>query len=796
MPFFGRTTLADFVRKLRSLDDLPATGQIVVDVIASKRGGVSESAAESKAAETPLASYAASSYVHTCVSIAVRLAEGLEHAHQRGILHRGIKPANVLLTDEGRPMLLDFNISDEIVVGGKSCLFVGGTLPYMSPEQRRAMSTGRTIDQRSDVYSFGVLLHELLCGKRPAEDSPPCDEWGVSPSRKVSAGDVRRVNRRVPPSLASIVAKCLSPDAGYRFQTMTQVREDLQRHLDDRPLKFAADRSVAERIQRWCRRHPRISSGSTIVAVAACLLVTLFTLMIVRDRQGRQYEALAQLESVSRQLPELRVLFGGRELDASQLQEGGQLAARLAGALGGTEDAVRGGRTLFEVLPKSRQSEAQDVIGELYYLAAIGQLRQSELLPPGRSDKHIELARALNEKALAFFSDADAPAALRLQQKVLSSEAAPHVDDLSAPTGPLRANPRRVMYVQELIRLGQHGQAADELKAIRRAEPLDFSTWFLLGNAYVALGKPNAAEGCFTTCAALWPESYLPWFHRGLCRYEMGKFTAAEEDFNHVLTLRADSVAAHFNRALCRKARKDYLSALADLDRVHELQGDRPRVLLVRARVHDSLGNESQAARDREIALQSEPLDARGWMALALARVDQDPHAALADLRRAQQIAPGHQRVQRNIAYVLGEHLNRTEEAAHVLTELIREHGRPDDMMSYGVMLARLGRRSEAIREGLAALQIQRDGKLSFQMACIYALNADRHPEDVPIAVGLLAESIARDPNWLSRAVTDGDLARLRKDRGYRATIRAATDLFRAAGSVRQLDPPGARNQR
>src|SRR5262249_42656355 len=107
-------------------------------------------------------------YVDAVVWIASRLAEGLAHAHDRGILHLDLKPANILLTDEGQPMLLDFNLAQDTKASGKERPMVGGTLSYMSPEHLRAFRREpQSLDARSDLYSLGIILYELLTG-RPA----------------------------------------------------------------------------------------------------------------------------------------------------------------------------------------------------------------------------------------------------------------------------------------------------------------------------------------------------------------------------------------------------------------------------------------------------------------------------------------------------------------------------------------------------------------------------------------------------------------------------------------------------
>ena len=106
-------------------------------------------------------------YVDGVLKIAIQMAEALEAAHEQGILHGDLKPSNVLLTPEGRPLLLDFNLSQDFVRSPSVC---GGTLPYMPPEYLRVLARHSEFKRDSefnaapDIYSFGALLYELLTG--------------------------------------------------------------------------------------------------------------------------------------------------------------------------------------------------------------------------------------------------------------------------------------------------------------------------------------------------------------------------------------------------------------------------------------------------------------------------------------------------------------------------------------------------------------------------------------------------------------------------------------------------------
>ena len=227
MPYFGSTTLKDVYRDLRKHEALPASakgllstlynresdprhrGSAISSKVEMAEGPTALSEREPVGATTPSPSRPHTAilmmlekltYVQAVLWMAARLEDGLAHAHERGILHRDLKPANILLTDEGQPMLLDFNLSEDLKVRSGAAAAIGGTLPYMSPEHLDAFRGGaRPVDARSDLYSLGVILYELLAGRRPFEipDAPPRSQV----SRPLDRGPPRDNSRR--PALES-----------------------------------------------------------------------------------------------------------------------------------------------------------------------------------------------------------------------------------------------------------------------------------------------------------------------------------------------------------------------------------------------------------------------------------------------------------------------------------------------------------------------------------------------------------------------------------------------------------------
>ena len=159
------------------------------------------------------------SYERAAMWIVAQLADGLQHAHQRGILHRDIKPSNVLMSAEGQALLLDFNLSpaqDE----DPAHAAIGGTVAYMAPEHLRAL-VGRTpalirqVDRRSDIYSLGIVLAEMLTGQHPFDQSGsygalPRQIEAMARERSQSVPSLRQERSDVSWGLESIVRKCLA----------------------------------------------------------------------------------------------------------------------------------------------------------------------------------------------------------------------------------------------------------------------------------------------------------------------------------------------------------------------------------------------------------------------------------------------------------------------------------------------------------------------------------------------------------------------------------------------------------
>ncbi|QDV36995.1 protein kinase domain-containing protein [Tautonia plasticadhaerens] len=205
-------------------------------------------------------------YFGSVARIGIQVTEALAHAHEHGILHRDVKPSNILLDAGGRAWVTDFGLAKSEGDALTNTGDIVGTVRYMAPERFRGVS-----DARGDIYGLGLTLYELLA-LRPAFDGADCMRL-IERIGNVDPPRPRSIDPRVPRDLETIVLKAVEKDPACRYATAAALAEDLGRFLEDRPIA-ARRASQAERAWRLCRRNPVISGlASTVVAILSFLAV-------------------------------------------------------------------------------------------------------------------------------------------------------------------------------------------------------------------------------------------------------------------------------------------------------------------------------------------------------------------------------------------------------------------------------------------------------------------------------------------------------------------------------------------
>jgi serine/threonine protein kinase len=292
MPYLGRATLCDILDYAFVDSVPPAFSQAILDAI---RADSDEASPRTPIAQDRL--LRKGSYVEGVVHLGQQLAEALAYTHSRGIVHRDLKPSNVLVPLDGRPLLMDFNLSiDRQLSVGK----IGGTLPYMAPEQLRAVVFGDLdglghTDPRSDLFSLGVILYELLGGVLPFgvvswERSVDEVAEGLLEAQRRGPRPLQERNRQVDRSLARLIQSCLEFDSDNRPASAASLAAAFQREL-----------RATRRGMRWIRNHRRRASlagafASILVGVTVGLLALRDPYCVRQFRQGIEYYRQGQYQ--------------------------------------------------------------------------------------------------------------------------------------------------------------------------------------------------------------------------------------------------------------------------------------------------------------------------------------------------------------------------------------------------------------------------------------------------------------------------------------------------------------------
>ena len=311
-------------------------------------------------------------YFRSVARLGIQAAEALDHAHRHGIVHRDVKPSNLMLDTNGELWVTDFGLArleneTNITMTGD----VLGTLRYMSPEQLQGQRA--VVDGRADIYSLGATLYELLALE------PVWKGFNRGELTRHIASDeprpLRYHNRRIPAELEIITLKALEKRPEDRYATAQEMADDLRRYLTDQPIR-AKRANLFERIGKWSRRHrPLIHAAiAALVVIALGLASSTFLLFRKHDELVAERDRATQQQQRAEQA----------ERDAKEQQTKAERSAAIAEAVNHflTEDllgqadpelnAVGDQVTLLEILDQAAEkvdttfSEQPDIRASLH----------------------------------------------------------------------------------------------------------------------------------------------------------------------------------------------------------------------------------------------------------------------------------------------------------------------------------------------------------------------------------------------------------------------------------------------
>jgi serine/threonine protein kinase len=306
LPFLGGATLTSVLDQRRRIRRPPSSrGGLLrdLDAVAAPEYSGANPASPAREILSSLSDFRAIAW------ITARLADALDHAHCRDVIHGDVKPSNILLTADGNPMLLDFNLARNWSIAQPNAPLEdpGGTLAYMAPERLQSLAKAgsapfvtrrlngdepleRDDPHRADIYSLGIVLLEALTLATPTEimhdrDAPAhtpgmvldlAAEYGSFRQRGTMAvirASETAAGQRIPPALRAILERCLAVRPADRYRRSLELAEDLDRWRTDLPLAYAAEPFWAQTLPRSARRHKKLLLASGL-ALVMCLGMT------------------------------------------------------------------------------------------------------------------------------------------------------------------------------------------------------------------------------------------------------------------------------------------------------------------------------------------------------------------------------------------------------------------------------------------------------------------------------------------------------------------------------------------
>ncbi|MBI3724589.1 tetratricopeptide repeat protein [bacterium] len=542
------------------------------------------------------------------------VALALEHAHSQGVVHRDVKPENVIVDAQGAPHLMDFglardeNASARLTATGA----VLGTPAYMAPEQ----ASGEPGEQgpHTDVYALGGVLYRALAGRPPFQaPSPQALLYQVMfkepvPPRKIEPG--------VPPDLETIALRCLSKEKERRLSSAREVADELGRYLDGVPI-LARPIGALERARVWLRRNRKLVRVLLALALISGALVAFLSWKILelRESEAEKETRLRAREEQDRK----RAEDARRRSEAKKLVDEGAAKANahdLKGAIASFTRAIEldprsGVAWLERGVVRSRGGDYDGGIADATRALEIG----------GGN------ARALLARGEAYLQKGDLAQAISDLSRSIAEE----------PTNATAWGNRG-------LARKKFGDLKGALEDMTRAVELDPKKVVLWRNRGIARQANHDGDGAvedFTRAIEVDPGAKDCWTARANARWDLGDRQGALDDFARALALDPRDTVTLANRANLRGALQDWSGAIADFTAAIELDSKQSMFWADRGHARLEKGEIDGAIADLSHAIDLDPTLGRAWLVRGSAREQKgDLQGAADDFERVLQLVP------------------------------------------------------------------------------------------------------------------------------------------------------------
>ena len=717
-----------------------------------------------------------------------RLASALAHAHQRGIVHGDLKPANILIRNDGEPALIDFNLSQMIDDGPRR--WSGGTLAYMAPEQLTALANhkpGPALPQ-ADIYALGLMMFEIIDGRLPFSgpfSSAEADLLTASQSR--TGPLVFQQTQAVDEGLLRIVERCLAARPEERYMSGTELLEDLDLEAAALPLKHAKESWLGSRLPKLFRRYPRVFSAGSVGVFSFVMMAALFVAMVSYRKGAERLSAIQTLQSFGKASDQVFSRFlmaeawGSENAGEDRLQPIWQSLQNL-----GVVDTVTHSETeslRWKRLRALLTAEETSWIDERLLALAFVLKHDPRITDRTRNGSEAAFDRDTLVQTILNSLDSDASQSLFAEARLATADSGgqrqivpadwSQMIEIQGPALPDDAANRTLQALRRLLQ-SRPDLAVDLLERTKPPESLSLIYWITKARAHLELNDSRQAINSFSMALQDPETAAIVYLNRGLAQLRSAAFKEAIDDLSESVQRDPSLVAAYVNRHAAWLAVGNHESALLDLDRAIQLSPDSPRLRLIRSRVLRQLGRLKAAQTDFQAAMKQRPKSVDDWVSVALARLPDDPEQSLKDLQAADTLFGVNSTVLQSMAHVLSEHLHRPEEAIVALDRLLEKS--PDFQKALGgrvVLLARAGKVDEVRRDlqRLTTLPMPPTTESLYQMACASALCSDADSQLKNQALRYLAEAVERGYGG-QLLLTDPDLELLRTHPEFNVIVK------------------------